>query len=784
MEINLTTQASSSGKQGTVLIADNDVNLTAQQQTHKERSRNKSSGFNAGVAIAVGNGVSFGITAGGNYGRGYGNGDDETYRNSHIGDSSSQTLIQAGNNATLKGAQVQGKGVTLNAENLHIESLQDKMKYQGKQMNVSGQVTAGYGFSASGSYSQSNINSDYASVVEQSGIYAGDEGYQINVGNHTSLKGGLIISSQQAENEGKNRFSTGTLTAQNIENHSNYKGTAFGVSGSTSMGGGEAAKEVGGAKLMTFGNNTQEQRIDTRAGDVTTKTEGQLSLSKSIGFGYDTGSQSSVTKSGINTANIEIRNANAQLSKSGKTVAETLSAIRTDVTTERAVKNSGVLVNNFDKDRVQKELNTQLAVTQAFDKNRIEAKQELYDIADKKRAEAVSIRRGTYIDGKSGYNTDKSLELDNFADKVEKVAFYLDVALGSLYSFGSPTATAYMATAVSTDPIVRAALSPEQIWMTTCKQDSLYCADNNLDGTKRPTENGKAQIGDKRQIFDISELKPSEGNYTITVSNNGILNPLDDALKNAIKQNSWETNKDGVAVIYNRPTGNPISELLYAAYDKTNDLLGGRLPLTTAEKANVKLYQYAKQNGYQLDLSNHSRGGLTASVALQNANRNGLKNIPIRESRFFGTATNVQDYTNQLASNGTYIYKTSDGSIKTSDSYGITKSAVHYSDFVGRSPLITLRSKFIVGGNQPTGGVDDAWFMYSHSSYFAEVPDPYLKNEQGQYIDKKGSVVDENNRVANDYFDEFKEKWKPKNKWDNPSLPIIIYSQGVKKNEK
>ncbi|QPB43230.1 hemagglutinin repeat-containing protein [Rodentibacter haemolyticus] len=356
------------GKQGTALIADNDVNLTAQQQTHKERSRNKSSGFNAGVAIAVGNGVSFGITAGGNYGRGYGNGDDETYRNSHIGDSSSQTLIQAGNNATLKGAQVQGKGVVLNAENLHIESLQDKMKYQGKQMNVSGQVTVGYGFSASGSYSQSNIKSDYASVVEQSGIYAGDEGYQINVGNHTSLKGGLITSSQQAEDQGKNRFSTGTLTAQNVENHANYKGTSFGVSGSTSMGGGEAAKEVGGAKLMAFGSNTLETGKDEN-GNPTKILKGDFNGRLSAGMGYDKASQSSITHSGINTKNIEIRDKTAQLEKTGKTVDETLSEIKTAVTTETAQANSGKLDNQFDKDKVLKELNVQVKVTKDFREN-------------------------------------------------------------------------------------------------------------------------------------------------------------------------------------------------------------------------------------------------------------------------------------------------------------------------------------------------------------------------------------------------------------------------------
>ena len=383
------------------------------------------------------------------------------------------------------------------------------------------------------------------------------------------------------------------------------------------------------------------------------------------------------------------------------------------------------------------------------------------------------IRRNNYIGGKNGYNTEESLELDRRADRLEKTAFYVDLALGSLYGWGNTDAIKYVGTAVATDPVVRAATAPEQIWLTTCKRDSLYCSNFNRDDSKRPTENGRAEIGDKRQIFDISELKPSDSNNVITISNNGIMNPLDDALKNAIKQNKWATNKEGVAVVYNRPTSNLLSELLYAAYDKTNDLLGGRLPLTTAEKANVKLYQYAKDNKYQIDLSNHSRGGLTASVALQYANRNGLTNIPIRESRFYGTATNVQDYANQLAHvNGSYRYLDKNNQEKTSN--GTVKSAVHYTDFVGRTPLVGLRSKYIVGGNEPTGGVENTWFTYSHSSYFAEVPNPHLINEQGQYINDKGIVVSEDNKVTNKYSAEFNKKWVPINENDNPSLPQIV----------
>ena len=132
-----------SGKQGTTLIAGNQVNIEAAEQNHQESSTNKSSGFNAGVAIKVGSGVAAGITVGGNYGKGYGNGDETSYVASHVGDSQSKTVINAGGDANLIGSQVKGKRVEVNAQNLNIESLQDTATYKGKQMNGSGSVTVG-----------------------------------------------------------------------------------------------------------------------------------------------------------------------------------------------------------------------------------------------------------------------------------------------------------------------------------------------------------------------------------------------------------------------------------------------------------------------------------------------------------------------------------------------------------------------------------------------------------------------------------------------------------------
>ena len=383
---NITIQGSDvSGKQGTFLEADNDINITAAEQTHKVRSTNKSSGFNAGVAIKVSNGVAAGITVGGNYGKGYGNGDETTYVASHVGDSQSKTVIQAGGDANLIGSQVKGKRVEVNAQNLNIESLQDTATYKGKQMNVSGSVTVGYGVSAGGSFNKSNIHADHASVNEQAGIYAGDEGYDINVNKHTDLKGALITSTQKAEADGKNHFNTGSLAHSDIENHSNYSGSSFGVSGSVAAnfdtpfgkeGQAQSSKQATDSKgnPVYLDKNGKEtvSATDTEGNANRAKSAtGLASLQSTLGLGYgsDKENQSSATRSGINTSNIEIRDQAGQLAKTGETVEQTRDRIKTEVTTDNAAQHASKLENHFDKDEVQKELDLQRDVTEQFSNN-------------------------------------------------------------------------------------------------------------------------------------------------------------------------------------------------------------------------------------------------------------------------------------------------------------------------------------------------------------------------------------------------------------------------------
>lgn len=330
------------GKKGTVLLADDAIDLHAAAQTSRERSKNSSAGGKFGVQGGYENGSpSLGIVVGANVGKGFANGDETHYVNTHVGDANSATVIQSGGSTALKGAQILGAGVTLNASELAIQSLQDTATFEGKQKNARGEVTIGYGASGSGSASKTKISADYAAVNELSGIFAQDQGYHINVDGHTDLIGAVITSSDKAEIEGNNSIVTGTLDARDIENHSRVKASSVGIGGNGSF---------------MPGRGTSLQSI--------------------LGFGSESSNESSVTRSGINTSNITITQADEQRTRTGKSARETLAAVKTILTSEEALNYTG-LGNTFDADKVQKEIDLQREVSLDFSENSQNASAEL-----------------------------------------------------------------------------------------------------------------------------------------------------------------------------------------------------------------------------------------------------------------------------------------------------------------------------------------------------------------------------------------------------------------------
>ena len=114
-----------------------------------------------------------------------------------------------------------------------MESKQDTDSYtekttskgMGLGVNTSGQHAGNKGIS--GGNTKGDIHSDYESVTSQAGIYAGKEGYTIEVKENTDLKGAVIESLAAPD---KNSLTTGTLTWEHIDSRADYKASTSGTS--------------------------------------------------------------------------------------------------------------------------------------------------------------------------------------------------------------------------------------------------------------------------------------------------------------------------------------------------------------------------------------------------------------------------------------------------------------------------------------------------------------------------------------------------------------------------
>ena len=134
----------------------------------------------------------------------------------------------SGRDTLLIGSQMKGWQVQVETgRNLRMESLQDRETYDSRNTGSGISASTGGGYvSGNGSFQKQILHSDYESVTEQAGFYAGDQGFQIQAGGNTHLKGAVIHSDAPAE---KNRLETGTLSWEDVENRASYKADGQGV---------------------------------------------------------------------------------------------------------------------------------------------------------------------------------------------------------------------------------------------------------------------------------------------------------------------------------------------------------------------------------------------------------------------------------------------------------------------------------------------------------------------------------------------------------------------------
>ncbi|WAG08729.1 hemagglutinin repeat-containing protein [Aeromonas jandaei] len=217
------------------LGAARDLVLQSAVNSSDTRGSNSSSGWNAGISFGFTQGsAGISIFANMNAAKGKENGDSDRYTETSITASDTLTL-KSGRDATLLGAQVSGDKVTADiGRNLTLTSQQDNDHYQSKQSSIAAGGSFTFGSMTGSGYinaSRQKINSDFESVVEQTGVFAGKQGFDIRVGEHTQLNGAVLAGSAD---ESKNRLSTGTLGWSDLVNRADYKveSQSVGISGS------------------------------------------------------------------------------------------------------------------------------------------------------------------------------------------------------------------------------------------------------------------------------------------------------------------------------------------------------------------------------------------------------------------------------------------------------------------------------------------------------------------------------------------------------------------------
>ncbi|WP_019878466.1 hemagglutinin repeat-containing protein [Succinispira mobilis] len=218
------------------LKAQENIQILAGTNSNTSSSNSQTSSASIGVEVGVGGISGVNLAAAKQQGKIKENG--TSYTASQI-TATDKLALETGKDLQVIGSQATAEQVQAKVGgNLEIASLQTKESYkeenQGASIGVSAKVkpTGNLGKGAiTGGVNKGKINSDYQSVTEQAGIYAGQAGFDIQVGKNTDLKGAVIASEATAE---KNKLSTGTLSYSDIDNKAEYQASSMGINVNTS----------------------------------------------------------------------------------------------------------------------------------------------------------------------------------------------------------------------------------------------------------------------------------------------------------------------------------------------------------------------------------------------------------------------------------------------------------------------------------------------------------------------------------------------------------------------
>ncbi len=205
-----------------VLDSASDINFEAGKNTVDVNNAYKSSGWSVGAGISLTGGGILDINASGHMARQNGDTHQESYVPTKI-KAVELAQLKAKRDTNIIGSTVSGKKVEVDTgRDLHIQSLQDVDNFKEHSKSAGFSVSSKPNFkNPTGSINASvgRIDSKWKSVTEQAGIYAGEEGYNINVGNKTTLEGAVIKSDAP---KAKNKLTAKSLEMKDIKNEAEY----------------------------------------------------------------------------------------------------------------------------------------------------------------------------------------------------------------------------------------------------------------------------------------------------------------------------------------------------------------------------------------------------------------------------------------------------------------------------------------------------------------------------------------------------------------------------------
>ncbi|AUH00625.1 hemolysin BL-binding protein [Prodigiosinella confusarubida] len=223
------------------------INLLSARNSEELSGKNSSSGGNIGVSFGLSNGgAGLSVFANVNAAKGRELGSGNSWSETTV-DAGQRVGLTSGGDTNLIGAQVSGEQVSANVGgDLLVQSQQDSNQYDSKQTTVAAGGSFTFGSMTGSGYlsvSQDKMHSNFDSVQQQSGLFAGSGGYDIDVGNHTQLDGAVIGSTASAD---KNRLDTGTLGWSDIGNKAEFSvsHTGIGLSASPSLSGTDMLKSA------------------------------------------------------------------------------------------------------------------------------------------------------------------------------------------------------------------------------------------------------------------------------------------------------------------------------------------------------------------------------------------------------------------------------------------------------------------------------------------------------------------------------------------------------------